>query len=54
MNNVIIELNLNVGHISTDCHHKPIMKNSKKRKKKLNRGKIQSDKVAVGFSFCVS
>ena len=33
MNNVIIELNLNVGHISTDCHQKPIMRNSKKREK---------------------
>ena len=30
MNNVIIELNLNVGHISTDCHEELKEKEKKK------------------------
>ena len=51
MNNVIIELNLNVGHISTDCHQKPIMRNSKKREKNWTVGKYKVTKLRLGFSF---
>ena len=47
MNNVIIELNLNVGHISTDCHEEL----KEKEKKNWTVGKYKVTKLRLGFSF---